>query len=154
MTVQSPVVHSTFSIERTYPTTPFRVFAAFADPALKRRWFVEGEGWIIDAYSLDFRVGGYERSRFRFADSPPMGNDTIFLEIVPEQRIVFAYTMTRNDEPFSVSLTTIELTPNGATTNLRYTEQGAFLDGTDQSADREQGCRELLEALAETLLAG
>ena len=39
------VTHSTFVIERSYPTTPERVFAAFADPAKKRRWLAEGEGF-------------------------------------------------------------------------------------------------------------
>jgi hypothetical protein len=31
---ETPVVHSTFVIEREYPASPARVFAAFADPAL------------------------------------------------------------------------------------------------------------------------
>ena len=39
---QSSVVHSTFSIERTYPVTPSRVFSAFANQETKRRWFAEG----------------------------------------------------------------------------------------------------------------
>ncbi len=39
---QLSVTHSTFVIERSYPTSPERVFAAFADPAKKRRWFAEG----------------------------------------------------------------------------------------------------------------
>jgi uncharacterized protein YndB with AHSA1/START domain len=41
---QSSVVHSTFSIERTYPVPPSRVFSPFANQAAKRRWFAEGEG--------------------------------------------------------------------------------------------------------------
>ncbi|HEY7813730.1 MAG TPA: hypothetical protein VIC62_10855 [Nakamurella sp.] len=40
---QLSVVHSTFCIERNYPFPAARVFAAFRDPATKRRWFVEGE---------------------------------------------------------------------------------------------------------------
>jgi uncharacterized protein YndB with AHSA1/START domain len=38
------VAHSTFTIERTYPVSPARVFFAFADKATKRRWLIEGEG--------------------------------------------------------------------------------------------------------------
>jgi len=39
---EQPVIHSTFVIERTYPKPPETVFAAFADPAKKSRWFAEG----------------------------------------------------------------------------------------------------------------
>ncbi len=33
------VIHSTFSLERIYPAPPARVFAAWADPVAKARWF-------------------------------------------------------------------------------------------------------------------
>ena len=33
------VTHATFSLERDYPVAPARVFAAWADPAAKARWF-------------------------------------------------------------------------------------------------------------------
>ena len=48
------VVHSTFSVERTYPASPSRVFSAFADQATKRRWFAEGEGWEVQEFASDF----------------------------------------------------------------------------------------------------
>ena len=38
---EQSVVHSTFVIERSYPKPPGRVFGAFADAALKRRWFAD-----------------------------------------------------------------------------------------------------------------
>jgi uncharacterized protein YndB with AHSA1/START domain len=50
-TNQRSVAHSTFSIERTYPSPPSRVFAAFSNQATKRRWFAEGEGWEVDEFS-------------------------------------------------------------------------------------------------------
>ena len=148
---QSSVVHSTFSIERTYPSPPARVFAAFSDPVTKRRWFAEGEGWQVDEFSVDFRVGGREVARFRFKDGAPMGNDTVYLDIVPDRRIVLAYTMTVGETRISVSLATVELAPEGDGTRLIYTEQGAFFDGADRSAGREAGCRALLERLGEEL---
>jgi uncharacterized protein YndB with AHSA1/START domain len=66
---QRSVTHATFTIERTYDAPPRRVFKAFADPAIKRRWFAEGEGWEIEEFMVVFRVGGTERSRFRFQGS-------------------------------------------------------------------------------------
>jgi uncharacterized protein YndB with AHSA1/START domain len=148
---QSPIVHATFSVERTYPFPPSRVFAAFANESTKRRWFVEGDGWQIEQFTMDFRIGGRETSRFRFQGGPLMGNDTIFLDIVPEQRIVLVYTMTVEDRPLSVSLATVEIVPAGDGTKLLYTEQGAFFDGADKPGQREAGCRELLEQLANEL---
>ena len=84
----SSIVHSTFVVERTYPTTAARVFAAFSNPKTKRRWFAEGEGWQIDEFNVDFRVGGRETSRFRFKDGLPIGNDTVYQDIVTDKRIV------------------------------------------------------------------
>ena len=51
----------------------------------------------------------------------------------------------------SVSLATVEFRPEGAGTRLIFTEQGAFLDGYDDPAQREQGTRDLLDALGTEL---
>ena len=59
--------------------------------------------------------------------------------------------MTIGGNRISASLATIEFEPGGAGTRLTYTEQGAFLDGHDNAAQREAGCRELFEALAAEL---
>jgi uncharacterized protein YndB with AHSA1/START domain len=145
------VHHATFSIERTYEHPAARVFAAFADPAAKRRWFAEGDGWKIETFDVDFGVGGFERSRFRFLDGPLVTNDTVYQDIVPDERIIIAYAMTVAEKPISCSLATIELKSVGKGTRLVYTEQGAFLDKLDRAADREHGCGELLIALEKEL---
>jgi uncharacterized protein YndB with AHSA1/START domain len=141
-------VHSTFRIERAYAAPPAGVFRAFAEAEAKRRWFVEGEGWEVLEYTADFRVGGREHSRFRFGDGPAIENETVFLDIVPDARLIFAYRMASGAGPMSASLTTIELVPQGSGTLLVQTEQGAYLDGADDGTEREEGWRELLEKLA------
>lgn len=149
------VTHSTFVIERTYPTTPERVFAAFADPTKKRRWFAEGDGFQIREFEMDFRVGGTERSRFHIGAGPHQGtactNDTVYQDIVPNGRIVIAYTMTLGDKRISASLATFELMPNEKGTNLIFTEQAAFFEGGDGPEIRKDGWRVLLEQLAKEL---
>jgi uncharacterized protein YndB with AHSA1/START domain len=149
---QAAVLHGTFRIERIYPQSPARVFNAFADKSIVRRWRVEDEGCVVHEFTFDFRVGGSEVSRFSFAGGPEIRLDAQFQDIVPDRRIVFAYRMAMGPSPFSASLTTVELAPEGAGTRLTYTEQGAFLDGTDSARGREEGCRLLLEKLAAELL--
>ena len=142
-------VHATFTVEAHHDVPPSAVFHAFADPALKRTWFVEGEGWVVDSYEMDFRVGGRETSRFRHQGQTAFPNDTVFLDIVPDRRIIIAYGMTMEGKPISASLATITFEAQDKGTKVTYTEQVTFLDGLDKVADRETGCRWLMtEALA------
>jgi uncharacterized protein YndB with AHSA1/START domain len=150
------VTHSTFVIERSYPTTPERVFAAFADPARKRRWFAEGEGFEVEEFAMDFRVGGKERARFRFKEESrfqgtAFTNDTVYQDIVPNRRIVIAYTMTLGDKRFSASLATFELLRTDKGTDLIFTEQAAFFEGADGPQIRQEGWGKLLEELGKEL---
>jgi uncharacterized protein YndB with AHSA1/START domain len=148
---QRTVTHATFSVERFFDFSPAEVFAAYTDPAARRRWFVEGEGWDVETCNLDFRQGATEHSTFRFRGGPLIRNDTTYLDIVQDKRFVFAYTMVVGDERISASLGTVELIPEGKGTRHVFTEQGAYLDGHDNVADREEGCRQLFEALAREL---
>ncbi|WP_434425365.1 SRPBCC family protein [Nannocystis pusilla] len=152
--ITESVVHSTITIERTYPAAPERVFAAWADPRQKRRWFAEGEGWSVLQFDLDFREGGRELARFRDdKNGAEIRNDGHYEDIVPGRRIVVAYTMSVGDRRISASLATVELRPQGDGTRLVFTEQGAFFDGADGPRMREQGWRELLGRLADQLQA-
>jgi uncharacterized protein YndB with AHSA1/START domain len=118
---------------------------------MKRRWLAEGEGWTVNKFTLDFRVGGSEISRFRYLDGPEITYDAVIQDIVPDRRIVFAYRMAIGPNPISVSLSTVELAPSGNGTRLIYTEQGAYFDDADAPKSREEGSRGLLEKLGEEL---
>jgi len=146
------VTHSTFTLEHTYSASPARVFAAFADAEQKVQWFTGPEEWTLDDFEVDFRVGGRETNSGRPIDGGPKHNfEARYYDIVPEQRIVYAYDMLLGDQRISVSLATIELEPAGDGTKLTLTEQGAYLDAFDDPGMRKSGTRELLEALADYL---
>ena len=151
MSLAPSITHSTFVIERTYPATPERVFDAFADPAKKRRWFAESKSAELLHYELDFREGGQERASLRLGAGPVKGmvmaNHTTYQDIVPNSRIVFAYTMSLGDRHISASLVSIELLPADGGTQLVFTEQAAFFPQSDGPAIREAGWRQILEGL-------
>jgi uncharacterized protein YndB with AHSA1/START domain len=144
-------IHGSFTVERVYDASPARVFKAFADPASKARWFVGPNGWREIERRQDFRVGGEEVARGRFPD----GNESRFVaryhEIVPGARIVYVYDMHYGGVFLSVSLATLEFTPEGAGTRLRITEQGVFIDGNDGNASRREGTEYLLMQVAANL---
>jgi uncharacterized protein YndB with AHSA1/START domain len=105
---------------------------------------------------MDFRVGGVDRIRFRLGDSTPFPgvaivNHTTYQDIVPNRRIVMAYTMTLGDKRISASLVTLEFLPTEKGTDLLFTEQGAFFEGADGPQMREKGWRKLLESLVKEL---
>ena len=150
------VTHATFVIERAYLATPSQVFAAFADPAIKRRWFAADRGMGVEGFEMDFRVGGHDQSRYRMGEDTPfpgvlMVNDTVYQDIVPGSRIVFAYTMTIGERRISACLSTVELAADGAGTRLTFTEQAAFFEGADGPAMRKDGWSGLLDRLGRTL---
>jgi uncharacterized protein YndB with AHSA1/START domain len=143
--------HGSFTVERTYPAAPSRVFAAFASLASKSRWFGPDSGPACD-HELDFRIGGRERFASKHEDTT-YTVDSVYYDIVPDERIVTAYEMYANDDRISVSVATVELTPAGRGTHLVLTEQGVFLDGLDKNEYREHGTAELLGKLGEVLQA-
>ncbi len=147
------VTHSTFTIERSYPTTPERVFAAFADPQKKRRWYAESGGKMPEIFEMDFRVGGNDRTQSRMGpDTPfpgvPLTNHSTYQDIEPNRRIVFAYTMSVGDRRISANLATVEFIATAKGTDLVFTDQGAFFEGSDGPKMREQGWSHLLDGLA------
>jgi Uncharacterized conserved protein len=137
--------HAAFVIERHYKAPPDQVFSAWADAETKSKWFPEAE-------TFEFRVGGHEINRGRIPgdpDSPLFTFDACYQDIVPNNRIVYTYTMDMDDIRISVSVTTVEFKPTDGGTKLIYTEHGVFLDGHDTPEQREHGTKELLDKLGE-----
>jgi uncharacterized protein YndB with AHSA1/START domain len=104
-----------------------------------------------DEFELDFRVGGREVSRGGPPGGPVHTYEAHYQDIVPDERIVYSYSMSLDQTLISVSLATVELRPEAAGTRLVLIEQGAYLDGYDDTGQRERGTGELLDALGAEL---
>lgn len=150
---QRSTKHATFVIERTYDAPPDRVFAAWSEQAAKARWFGPPEK-PKGSYSLDFKVGGREHLAIAVPDGPQYSFDAIYQDIVDGQRIVYTYDMHRDEDRISVSVATVEIEGAGAATKLTLTEQGVFLDGLDDPAEREHGTNVLMDVLGQRLTDG
>ncbi|MBB5914267.1 uncharacterized protein YndB with AHSA1/START domain [Nocardia transvalensis] len=140
--------HATFTIERDYPVPPAEVFAAWSDPAMKGRWFAGAES----KHELDFRVGGREIASGSH-DGDTLTFETTYHEIVPGERIVYTSALRTGETVATVSLTTVEFAAAQDGTRLTLTEQGTYLDEHEQSAWREQGTNDQLDALGKELAA-
>ncbi len=145
------VAHATFVIDRTFDAPPSLVFGAFADQEAKDKWFGGPPGWITTEKSMDFRVGGREVNVGGPPEGPMSSFDCRYYDIVPNERIVYAYEMYIEDQRISVSVATIEFKAVKGGTRLLLTEQGAFLDGFDNPQMREEGTRYLMDALERSL---
>lgn len=153
------VLHGSFTAERELPATPGDVFAAYAELPVRRRWF-RMPGRPDGEHQLDFRVGGAERLAATFAPygdgrAEHMAYHSHFLDIVPERRIVCAYTFVLDGERRWVSLVTVELSASGTGTAVRHAEQYAFLavtgNGDDDVAHLKGGTLLQLNGLLEAL---
>ena len=147
------VRHGSFSVPIELSVPPRDAFAAFADPAVRTRWFrLPGRR---GSYELDFRVGGGESASSTFA---PAGVEerldycSRFLDIVVDERIVLAYEFSLDGQRRWVSLVTVEFGPDGGGARLTWTEQYAFLvltgDGHQDVAHLQGGVRLQLNGLA------
>lgn len=146
------VQHGTFTIEREFAYPPARVFAAWAEPKAKAQWFAGPSGqWTPIERRMDFRAGGAERVKGRFAAGRVSDFQATYHDIVKDRRIVYSYDMFTDERKISVSLATIEFEPSGKGTKLILTEQGAFLDGYDDAGSRERGTRGLPDNLERSL---
>jgi uncharacterized protein YndB with AHSA1/START domain len=148
---QHKVDHASFTLDRHYDAPVALLYKAFSDEKAKSRWFGGGSEWDMQSRKFDFRVGGKEHLSGKWKSGMVSTFDATYLDIVPEQRIIYAYDMHLDGKHISVSLATIQFVADGAGSKLTITEQGAFLDGYDDAGSREKGTRGLLERIADSL---
>jgi uncharacterized protein YndB with AHSA1/START domain len=149
-----PFFHGTFAIKRVWAATPQRIFNAWADPTTMAQWFrAPPQKWSEVRRSMDFRVGGLEVAEGRFNDS---GMTTLYEGryhvIETDRRLVYVYDLHLSGELHSVTLSSLDLEPDGGRTRVSYTEQIVFMDGQDGIEKRREGTEQAFGTIEKILI--
>lgn len=139
-----------------------KLFRCWTEPALLKQWFVP-RPWTITEAETDLRAGGGSRIVMRSPEGQEFPNAGVYLEVVPNERIVFtdAYTAgwVPSAKPFFTAIVTFadEAGPDGEK-KTRYTARARHWRAEDKETHEKMGfhegwgqCATQLEELARTL---
>lgn len=120
--MQSTVVPA-LVVRRAYDAAPARVYRAWTDPRVARR-FLCPEGMTMPHVVMDVRVGGIYRISMQSSAGEPFIVHGVYREVVPERRLVMTWEW-EEDDPADrhESLLTLEFAPHGTGTELTLTHE-------------------------------
>lgn len=145
--------HRTLIIERQLAASARHAFRFWSEAALKERWNACHPDWRIVEDVFDFRIGGGESKLWLTPDGAEQTMRAHYFDIATEQRIIYGFEMSFGGKRMSVSLATVELVAEGATTRLKYTEQLSFLGGANALGQRLAGTELGFDRLVEVIAA-
>lgn len=145
-------------ITRDIAVTPDKLYRCWTEPALMKQWFAP-KPWTTPHVEVDLRVGGASLVVMRGPDGQEFPNPGVYLELVPNQKIVAtdAYTSAwvPSAKPFMTLILSFEDLGNGST---RYTARARHWSAADREAHEKMGfaegwgrCTTQLAELAATL---
>jgi uncharacterized protein YndB with AHSA1/START domain len=145
-------------ITRDIPVAREKLYRCWTEPALMTRWFAP-KPWQATFAETDVRVGGSSNVVMRGPDGQEFPNPGVYLEVVPNERIVATDAYVRawepSAKPFMTLILTFEDLGNGST---RYTARARHWSVEDREAHEKMGfhagwglCTDQLGELAATL---
>lgn len=142
------LAHATIVMERTYNAAPQRVFNAWSDVEVRKRWSAPAADIRIEYEEADFREGGRDVSRCIEPNNEDYVAAVTYIDIKRDQRIFFVEDITHGKKRVSAALISVELTPKGSATHLLLTMQIASFDGSDMEKGYQFGWNAALDNLA------
>lgn len=135
-----------------------KVFKAWTDAESLKKWFAPLP-WTTSHAQLDVRPGGSSIITMRSPEGADFPNSGTFLEVVPNEKLVFTDAYTKAWEPSGKPFMTVILTfEDAAAGKTRYTARVRHWSAADREAHEKMGfhtgwglCTDQLEALAQKL---
>jgi len=134
--------------------SPDKLYRAWTDPALVTQWFTPPP-WTTPHAEFDLRPGGESRITMRGPDGTDMLNRGVFLEVVPNRRLVFtnAYTLgwePSERPPYMTFVLDFDDLGNGRT---RYTARVRHFTVADRECHEKMGFHQGWPSATEQLAA-
>jgi len=131
-----------------------KVYRCWTEPQLMKQWFAPLP-WTTPHVEVDVRPGGANVIVMRGPDGKDMPNRGIYLEVVPNERLVFTDAFVKAWEPSEKPFMTVILTFEDEGGKTRYTARVRHWTVADKEAHEKMGfhqgwgiCTDQLEALA------
>jgi len=134
-----------------------KLYRCWTEPALLTQWFAPLP-WTTPHAELDVRAGGANRITMRSPEGEDMPNEGIYLEVVPNQKLVFTDAFGAGWIPTGAAFMAVELTFTPEDGKTRYTARARHW--TKEACDQHVAmgfhvgwgiCADQLVALAKTL---
>jgi len=143
-------------LTRLIDAPPAKVFEAWTDPELMKRWFVP-RPWSLARAETDVRPGGSSLVVMRSPEGEEFPNHGVYLEVVPGKRLVFTDAFTEAWKPSEKPFMSVVLTFEEEAGGTRYTARASHWTDADREAHEKMGfhegwaiCAEQLAELVET----
>ncbi|MBY0321964.1 MAG: SRPBCC family protein [Reyranella sp.] len=134
-----------------------KVYRAWTDPALLKQWFAP-KPYTTPVVEIDVRPGGSGLFVMRGPDGKDMPNRGVYLEVVPNERLVSTDAFIKAWEPSEKPFMTMILTFEDEGGKTRYTARVRHWTVADKEAHEKMGfhtgwglCTDQLEALVATI---
>jgi uncharacterized protein YndB with AHSA1/START domain len=144
-------------LTRLIDAPPEKVYRAWTEPTLIKQWFAPLP-WTISKVETDVRPGGSSLVVMRSPDGQEFPNPGIFLEVVPNQRLVITDAYTKAWEPSEKPFMTAIMTFENEGGKTRYTARARHWTVADREAHEKMGfhqgwgqCADQLAALVKTI---
>jgi uncharacterized protein YndB with AHSA1/START domain len=125
-------------LTRLIDAPPGKVYQAWTDPELLKRWFAP-RPWTTSKVEVDVRPGGSSLIVMAVPDGTEFPSRGVYLEVVPNRRLVFTDAYTAAWTPSAKPFMTAVLTFDDEGGKTRYTARVQHWSVADREAHEKMG---------------